>query len=185
MLLLFLLWTTLIATCLAQSATSTSTTAAATSTPTVSISTLPSLVSLPALNLSSPAVAVELPESSSLYITLNICSLSSNDSLIPTVRLSTADPASFVLGTRSVKDQTTGGSAAHPNRRSRSGSTWDVAWSEGFANWTVTDSDDAVSIQLLIGLGLSDTGIDTSGLTGDGDVIVQLGVSGDSEINSP
>lgn len=37
---------------------------------------------------------------------------------------------------------------------------------------------------MLIGLGLSDTGIDTTDLTGDGNIVVQLGVSGDKPLHA-
>ncbi|EIW69653.1 hypothetical protein TREMEDRAFT_62522 [Tremella mesenterica DSM 1558] len=180
---ILLLYSYYISTCAAQSATSTSSITAPSSIPTITIPTLPSLLALSPLNLSHPSLSLSLPQSDSLYVTLNLCSLSSNTSLLPTIRLSTSDPPSFILGSRTSVDVTSGGFHSSPNKRSRSGITWELEWDRGFANWT--SSSLSASVNLLIGLGLSDDGIDTSVITNaDGNVVVQIGLSSQKPIHS-
>ena len=106
----------------AQSTASTSSpsssTFAASPQSTIIISGLPSLLNLPYLNSTNPTIQIELPTTSPIFITLNICSVGTNVSLLPTVLLSTASPPVFSLGTRSVVDRESGGLAV-PNKRNR------------------------------------------------------------------
>ena len=142
---------------------------------TIVISGLPSLLNLPYLNSTNPTVQLELPTTSTISVTLNICSVGINASLLPTVLLSTASPPLFSLGTRSVVDKESGGLAV-PNRRNRAGDTWMVEWDAGFANWTWSGTE--VGVSMLIGIGTS-TG--TTVGSDDGNIVVQVGITGNGE----
>jgi len=143
---------------------------------TISISGLPSLLTLPPLNSTAPTIQLDLPTTSSLYITLNICSLGANTSLIPSVLLSTASPTVFNLGTRPSADRESGG-VGRANRRSRAGTTWLLEWDMGFANWTSTGEE--VGVAVFLGMGLRVDGSVDGSVLGQGNVVVQIGIAGD------
>ena len=167
---------------LAVSATSTALTSTQSSTspsladptPTISISTLPTLLNLPSLNSSVPAIRVSLPSTSPLYITLNICSFASDTSLVPTVLVSTASPPTFALGTRSNPDRLSGG-VGTANRRNRGGTVWQLEWDAGFANWTWSGGE--VGAGMLVGLGVGTEGTVNGSAMGQASAVVQMGVS--------
>ncbi|WVQ78119.1 hypothetical protein IAT38_000200 [Cryptococcus sp. DSM 104549] len=176
------------------SASTTSASSTTTATPTLSLTSLPTTLSLPPLNTSHPLLQLSLPSSSSLYLTFSLCSLTSNTSLLPTVLLSTSSPPSFPLGSKSVSSPSSGGyggSGLGYNRRSsKSGSTWRLTWSYGFGNWTygAAGGADEVEVGVLLGLGLDaasgevQDGADVG--VGSGDVVVQLGVSADGPLHA-
>lgn len=166
----------------------TSTTSSSTST--ISIPILPTLISLPPLNASSRQLRVSIPPSPSspLYITLNLCQLTSNTSLIPAVRISTLSPPSFDVS-RTVADSGSGG-VGMPNRRARGNGVWELSWDGGFANWTITDTGaytytdagEANRVEMMIGLGVQAGGSLQAGMTVEsGNMQIQLGVSADGE----
>lgn len=153
-------------------------------TPKISISGLPSLLTLPPLNKTSPLLQISLPTTSPLYITLNICSLTSNTSLVPTVLLTTTSPPVFSLGSRRpVSDFNSGGTNRDTaNKVNRDEDVWSVTWDKGFANWTWAD-EEPVGVGILFGLGLKVDGSvdeDVAG-SGEGNVVIQLGVSSTGE----
>jgi calcium channel MID1 len=107
---------------------------------------------------------VNLPTNSPLYITINICALTSNTSILPTVLVSTASPPSWTLGTRTSSDSGSGGTSEGGwNLKSRSGNLWEMTLDEGFGS-------------LMFGLGLLADGT-TQSVSASGNVAIQLGVS--------
>ena len=178
----------LVPTALAQSSSTPSAASAVSASPTpsvtrtISATTLPTTLSLPPLNLSYPAIQIDLPLRTSLYFTLNICSLGTNISVIPVGLVSTDDPPSFALG-RSTSDAQSGGISSS-NRVSRNGSPWQLEWERGFANWT-RSGDGEVGTSVLIGLGIGNDGnVDLGTIPEDlGNVIVQISLSTLGEIS--
>jgi calcium channel MID1 len=112
-----------------------------------------------------------------LFITLNICSLGTNTSILPSAIVSLQDPPDFALG-RSNLDSDSGGLSI-PNRLSRNGDPWSLQWNKGFANWTVNVPDNQFQASLLLAMGLDTEGVlDTSTLPSDlGNVVLHLGAS--------
>jgi hypothetical protein len=150
--------------------------------PTFSILSVPTTLSLPSLNASARQIRLSLPPRST-YITLNICGLTSNATLLPDVRISTSEEASFDI-TRVSRDHSSGG-VGIPNRRARGSDTWNLSWDKGFANWTRIGLDESSSeggVEMLLGLGLTLTGNLEAGLTvASGNVVIQLSISEDGE----
>ena len=75
------------------------------------------------------------------------------------------------------------GSTKGGNRRNdRNGETWSLSWDLGFGNWTSTSASSSggiVGVEILIGLGVLETGLmDSSLVIPQGNVVVQLGASG-------
>lgn len=139
----------------------------------ISISSMPSTTTLPALNTSSSVLDITLPPSPSLYLTLSICSLNSNDTQLPSVLVSTSPP-DFELDERTTADRASGGTE-RANRRVRGGGLWSLSWDQGFANWT-NPSDDALQGPVGMRLGfVQDQEI------AEGNLVLQLRVSGDGE----
>ncbi|KAK8869835.1 hypothetical protein IAR55_000403 [Kwoniella newhampshirensis] len=176
-------------TTLTSSGTSSASTSSATSARVLSLNNLPTTLSLPPVNSTSPLLQLSFPSTASLVLTFSICSLSSNTSLLPTILVSTAgtDPPTFDLGTRSISDSASGGvrgSSQGYNRRSgRSGTTWSVSWDKGFGNWTWTGTGET-EVDVLIGLGLGTDGTTMAPLDLTGGVVIQLGASSRSSIHS-
>lgn len=168
-----------------SASTSASASASASSTPsttrTLSLSALPTTVSLEPLNASSPAIQIEFPQTPSLFITLNICALGTNTSVLPSAIVSLQSPPSFALG-RTTSDPDSGGLST-PNKVDRNGDPWILEWSKGFANWTTNEPDDQFQASLLLAIGLDADGtFDNSTLPGDlGDIVLEIGASTRSE----
>jgi len=155
-----------------SAATLSSTTSA---TRTIIASTLPTTLSLAPLNYSNPSIQIDLPTRPTFYITVNICSLGTNTSILPSALVSTVDTPSFALG-QSKTDASSGG-VSGPNIVSQDETVWKLRWESGFANWTWTDGD--VGANILVGLGLGDDGqVDYDAVPRDlGNVVVQVSIS--------
>jgi calcium channel MID1 len=143
----------------------------------VSISTasLPLTISLPPLNASSPAfdLLITSPSTStitSLYLTLSICSLGTNTSIIPAALVST-DVSDFDINDNSVSDRLSGG-VERANRKAKGRDVWALSWDKGFANWTYVDDTGVGEIGMRIGFA---DGQEVS----DGNVVIQLGAGVD------
>jgi hypothetical protein len=138
---------------------------------------LPFTVTLPALNSSNPILDLILPTSafpsSSIYLTLSICSLNSNTSQTPNVLVSTAPP-DYEQDDRMTSDADSGGTA-RTNMRMRGGDLWNLSWDEGFANWTYPDQD-ALESPVGIRIGFEE-GLDVA----EGNLLIQLSASRDGE----
>ena len=144
---------------------------------TLSTSSLPLTVTLPALNTTTAAFDLSITSLNpitSLYLTLSICSLGSNSSIIPAV-LVTTNPGEFDIDDNSVSDRNSGG-VEKANKRARGGDVWALAWDKGFANWTfVDDSDgdadnkDAGLREIVMRIGFAN-GVEIS----EGNVVIQL-----------
>ncbi|UOH81487.1 hypothetical protein LQV05_004158 [Cryptococcus neoformans] len=166
----------------AQTATGSSSSKAA-ATPILPRQTLPTTISLPPLNISHPVLQLALPPTSSLYLTFSICSLTSNATILPTVLISTSSPASFNLGSKPIRDASTGGiptssgGKGYNYKSGRNGATWGLKWSSGFGNWTLNGTSET-QVHLLLGLGLGNDGstLNTTGV-GNGNIVVQMGAS--------
>lgn len=156
-------------------ATFSSTTSITSATRTIVASTLPTTLSLAPLNYSNPCIQIDLPTRPSLYITLNICSLGTNTSILPSALVSTVDTPSFALG-QSKTDASSGG-VSGPNIVGQDETVWKLRWESGFANWTWTDGD--VGASILVGLGLGDDAqVDYAAIPRDlGNVFVQVSIS--------
>ncbi|RSH91307.1 stretch-activated cation channel mid1 [Saitozyma podzolica] len=136
----------------------------------------------PRTQLFTPFSPGEPPHQLPLYITINICALTSNTSILPTVLVSTASPPSWTLGTRTSPDSGSGGTSEGGwNLKSRSGNLWEMTLDEGFGNWTWTG--DPVGTSLMFGLGLLADGT-TQSVSASGNVAIQLGVSSSGPIHS-
>lgn len=145
----------------------------------ISVSGLPFDLILPPINSSFPSIQLDLPTTSPLYVTVNIVSLGTNTSILPTVLLSTT--GSFAIGSRPQTDVVTGGSGGVANRRARGGGIWSLGWNQGFANWTWTG--DEVGPQLLIGFGVgSDGQANGSVIEGNGDTVLEVGISSSCQL---
>ncbi|ODO11485.1 hypothetical protein I350_00265 [Cryptococcus amylolentus CBS 6273] len=153
--------------------------------PSVSFSSLPTSVSLPPLNSSSPGLRLNFTDVQSLYLTLSICSLTSNTSLLPRALISASMPLSFDLGSKAVRDQSSGGLTASVGgngvnkRSSKDGTTWEMEWSYGFGNWSWSSNGGGYKdVGVLFGLGLDKDGqtLNTS-MIGSGNVVMQLDAS--------
>lgn len=144
------------------------------SIPSLSIPSIPSLLTLPPLNLTHSLLSLTLPSLPATYITFNLCSLPSgwNGSSpgIPTVLVSRddsdADSSSssatqqgnterdgverwtFAKAGSGSRDLKSGGEGVGGNRKSRArdgrGEVWRVVWDKGFGNWTYGDEEGAV-----------------------------------------
>jgi len=137
----------------------------------VSTSSLPLTVALPPLNTSTQAYDLSITSASpitSLYLTLSICSVGSNTSIIPAV-LVALDPENFDIDENSVPDRTSGG-VEKANEKARGADVWALAWDKGFANWTYVDDEGADSVVMRIGFA---EGMEVS----EGNVLLQLGAS--------
>ncbi|WVF72129.1 hypothetical protein IAT40_006941 [Kwoniella sp. CBS 6097] len=197
-------------TSISGSSTSTST-ASASATRTYSLSTLPTSLSLPALNTSSPAIQLDLPSISSIYLTFSICTLTSDQTLLPNILISIDDPPNFDLSSSSklVNDASSGGlgtgKTGWNQRTGKNGGTWLINWEKGFGNFTIStssssadDDDDGdgagegaviddgeqVPISILFDLSTEDDDADDgeSGVTGD--LVIQMSASTDGPLNS-
>lgn len=184
---LLLLLVVTLCTCLAEAQSSAATTASASSaasasstpsmTRTISLSTLPTTLALDPLNASNPAIQLDFSQTPSLYITLNICSLGTNTTILPSAVVSLQSPADFAVG-RTNLDPDSGGLDI-PNRLDREGDPWVLEWNKGFANWTtnVPDNQFQASLLLAIGLGL-DGSVDNTSLPANvGNIVLQIGAS--------
>ena len=147
---------------------------------TLSIPSLPFTTSLPAFNSTSPSITLTLPSVSSLYITLQICTLGQNTSIIPQAILSTSSPPSFGLG-RTVSNPQSGGSPI-VNRISRDGDPVSLSFNQGFANYTYTDQE-VIGATLLIGLGVDNQGNVNTTLVpaSNRNVVVNIDISSDGK----
>lgn len=148
------------------------------------IATIPALINLPALNSSRPAIELSFPPTPNLFLTFNLCSLTSNSSFLPTILISTSTSPAWSLGSRSTSDLGSGGTQEGGyNRRSRSGGLWSLTWDKGFGNWTVEGLGQGESVKVLLALN-----IDTDGasriVSGTGNIAVQLGISSLSKYSS-
>jgi calcium channel MID1 len=161
--------------------TPTSTPSASPSSSPLLVPTLPFNTTLPPLNASNPSVQINLPASSTLYVTLNICGVSANSSILPRAIISTSSPPNFILG-RTVADPDLGGLQV-PNQVNRDGDPTLVSFNKGFGNWTWNNPDLTVQPSLLLALGIDNNGdIDSSSIPSDnGDVVVHVGVSSTGE----
>jgi hypothetical protein len=141
----------------------------------LSISSLPLTVTLPPLNASTQAYDLSLTSPSpitSLYLTLSICSLGSNTSIVPAVVVS-LDPENFDIDENSVSDRSSGG-VDKANRKARGGDVWALAWDKGFANWTYVDDEGAGEVVMRIGFAEGEK-------ASEGNVVMQLGASVDGK----
>ncbi|WVW83117.1 hypothetical protein I302_105135 [Kwoniella bestiolae CBS 10118] len=166
---------------------SASASSSAIATKTYSIPTLPTTATLPPLNASSPLIQLVLPPSNLLYLTFSICTLTSNTTLLPNILISNEDPPSFDLGSRSVIDQSSGGTkvGGYNRRNNKNGNTWNVVMDRGFGNWTMNNTlGDMASVNVLFGLGLENDGETLDEIDVQGGVIVQMSASGDGPLNS-
>jgi len=137
----------------------------------VSTSSLPLTVALPPLNTSTQAYDLSITSASpitSLYLTLSICSVGSNTSIIPAV-LVALDPENFDIDENSVSDRASGG-VEKANRKARGADVWALAWDKGFANWTYVDDEGADSVVMRIGFAEGEE-------VSEGNVVIQLGAS--------
>jgi hypothetical protein len=147
------------------------------STQRVSLAASPALVRLPSLNATRSAVEVSFPPTPNLFLTFNLCSLTSNTSLLPTVLIATTVDPSWAFGARSTADAGSGGTAEGGyNRRSRDGGLWSLTWDKGFGNWTMIGLGPGETVKVLLDLGFEADG-STRSSTGVGNVNVQLGIS--------
>lgn len=157
--------------------------------PTVNITTLNGNLTLPYLNKTNPVVVVQWPANlTSVAVTLNIAQLGSNTSEIPSVFVDIAKPYDYSMG-RTSRDSSSGGTSSG-GYNLKSGTTWEVVWDQGFANWTYglnintgdTQTGDPVQPSFLIGRGIdSDYSIDNSSIYG-GNAIITLNVVQDCEL---
>ena len=139
----------------------------------LSTSSLPLTVTLPPLNTSTQAFDLSITSSSpitSLYLTLSICSLGSNASIIPAILVS-LDPENFDIDENSVSDRNSGG-VLKANRKARGADVWALAWDKGFANWTFVDEEGVDSVTMRIGFAEGEE-------ASEGNVVLQLGASVD------
>ncbi|KAK4683913.1 calcium channel MID1, partial [Tremellales sp. Uapishka_1] len=151
-------------------------------TPTHSLAALPTTLSL-ALDTSSPSFVLAIPATTDLFLTFNLCSLSSNTSLLPNILITTTSPNAFTLGTRTSADSASGGlksSANGFNRKNRAGNVWSIEWDLGFGNWTYSGGED---VGVLIGLGMDNSGV-VSAVDVEGDVVMQIGVSAEAPLHT-
>lgn len=161
--------------------TATSTVSVAEPTQTLSVIAIPSLINLPALNSTRPAIQLSFPASRDLFLTFNLCSLTSNTSLVPTVLISTSSDTVWTLGPRPITDATSGGTREGGyNRRSRAGGLWSLTWDKGFGNWTIERQEGGSVVKVLIDLAMGSDGT-ARPVSGAGNVGVQLGVSSSSK----
>ncbi|OCF45449.1 hypothetical protein I317_00695 [Kwoniella heveanensis CBS 569] len=189
---------------------SASSSSTASSTRTYSLPSIPTSLSLPALNTSSPAIQLDLPSISSIYLTFSICTLTSNQTLLPNILVSTDDPPNFDLTSSSklVNDASSGGLGSGKTgwnqRTGKNGGTWLINWKNGFGNFTIassssTSSDDGddggvqgdsdpvetgelVPISILFDLGTED-GDDGEGAV-TGDMVIQMSASTNGPLNT-
>jgi hypothetical protein len=139
----------------------------------ISTSSLPLTVTLPPLNTSTQAFDLSITSTSpitSLFLTLSICSLGSNTSIIPAVLVS-LNPGNFDIDENSAPDRNSGG-VGKANRKARGADVWALAWDKGFANWTYVDEDGAESVTMRIGFAEGEE-------ASEGNVVLQLGASVD------
>jgi hypothetical protein len=139
---------------------------------TLSTSSLPLTVTLPPLNTTTQAydLSITSPSSliTSLYLTLSICSVGSNTSIIPAILVS-LDPENFDIDQNSVSDRTSGG-VDKANRKARGAAVWALAWDRGFANWTYADDDGVESVLMRLEFAEGEE-------VSEGNVVIQLGAS--------
>lgn len=147
----------------------------------LSIAAIPALINLTPLNSTRPTIQLSLPPTPDLFLTFNLCSLTSNSSLLPTVLISTAADPAWSLGARSTADSGSGGTreGGH-NRRSRQGAVWSLVWDKGFGNWTMSGMGQGEQVKMLLSLDVDVNGAFRSGV-GAGNMVIQLGVSSMSE----
>jgi hypothetical protein len=139
----------------------------------LSTSSLPITVTLPPLNTSTQAFDLSITSPSvitSLYLTLSICSLGSNTSIIPAILVS-LDPENFDIDENSVSDRNSGG-VLKANRKARGADVWALAWDKGFANWTYVDEEGVENVTMRIGFAEGEE-------ASEGNVVLQLGASVD------
>ncbi|KAL7422903.1 stretch-activated cation channel mid1 [Cryptotrichosporon argae] len=159
---------------------------------TISLSGLPVTYTLPSLNSTLPYFILDLPTVSSLFLTLNICGLGTNASVVPSVLVSaittstasssssTSSTSPYAIGTRASADAASGGVGA-PNRKSRAGATWLLEWDAGFANWTWTGTQ-SVDASVLVGLNVGTDGTVGGTDADDGNIVVQFSASTDGPL---
>jgi hypothetical protein len=136
-------------------------------------SSLPLTVTLPPLNTSTQAFDLSITSPSaitSLFLTLSICSLGSNTSIIPAILVS-LDPENFDIDGNSVSDRNSGG-VLKANRKARGADVWALAWDKGFANWTYVDEGGSENVTMRIGFAEGEE-------ASEGNVVLQLGASVD------
>jgi hypothetical protein len=139
----------------------------------LSTSSLPLTVTLPPLNTSTQAFDLSITSPlpiTSLYLTLSICSLGSNTSIIPAI-IVTLDPGNFEIDENSVSDRNSGG-VEKANRKARGADVWALAWDKGFANWTYVDEEGVDNVTMRIGFAEGEE-------ASEGNVVLQLGASVD------
>ena len=139
----------------------------------LSTSSLPLTVTLPPLNTSTQAFDLSITSPSpitSLYLTLSICSLGSNTSIIPAILVS-LDPENFDIDENSVSDRNSGG-VLKANRKARGADVWALAWDKGFANWTYVDEEGVDNVTTRIRFAKREE-------ASEGNVVLQLGASVD------
>ncbi|WVQ98698.1 hypothetical protein IAU59_005829 [Kwoniella sp. CBS 9459] len=200
---------TFTATTSSSSSQSASSNALAASTRTYSLPTIPTSLSLPALNTSVPAIQLDLPSISSIYLTFSICTLTSDQSLLPNILVSTIDPPNFDLDSSSklIYDRDSGGlgqSKTGWNQRvGKNGNTWLINWEKGFGNYTFStsssdDNDDdgdsdgdsgegsdegeQVPMSILFDLGTADDEDGGAGVTGN--MVIQMSASTQGPLNT-
>ncbi|WWC69498.1 uncharacterized protein I206_103440 [Kwoniella pini CBS 10737] len=154
-------------------------------TKTYSIDSLPTSVSIPALNKTSPLIQVVLPITNLLYLTFSLCTLTSNTTLLPTILLSTSDLPTFDMGNKPISDQTSGGtkSVGYNQKNNKNGQNWNIALDKGFGNYTL-NSTDQVPVNILFGLGLEDDGSTLDELDVTGGIVIQMDASEDGPLHS-
>ncbi|KAI9638344.1 calcium channel [Dioszegia hungarica] len=131
----------------------------------LSIAAIPALINLTPLNSTRPTIQLSLPPTPDLFLTFNLCSLTSNSSLLPTVLISTAADPAWSLGARSTADSGSGGTreGGH-NRRSRQGAVWSLVWDKGFGNWTMSGMGQGEQVKMLLSLDVDVNGAFRSGV---------------------
>ena len=165
------------------------------SIPSISISAIPSLLTLPPLNASNPLVELTIPALSSTYLTFNLCALPSgwNASSPGVPRILVSHDAedgerdavarwAFARAGQGARDMSSGGTKqGGANRRStardNAGEVWRLEWDKGFANWTYADRGAMSGVKVLIGMGLQTDGT-VSPVEDQGNVVVHMGIAG-------
>lgn len=168
------------------------------SIPTLAISAIPAILTLPPLNASHPLLELTIPALASTYISINLCSLPSgwnaSSAGVPTILVSrdaesgaderdTVDRWAFQRSGAGSRDGDSGGTEeGGPNRRSAArdggGELWRLQWDKGFANWTYIGEGGATAgTRMLLGIGLTTDG-SVRAVEEDGNVVVQIAVGG-------
>ncbi|WWC90056.1 uncharacterized protein L201_004988 [Kwoniella dendrophila CBS 6074] len=180
-------------TSISTSTVSASSSSIASATKTYSIPSLPTTVTLPALNKTTPLIQLVLPQVNPIYLTFSICTLTSNTTLLPTILLTTLTPEddlddsdnlSFDLGSRPIIDKSSGGIISQNNgngggyneKNNKNGNIWNIILNKGFGNFTL-NYENSFKTYILFGLGLEMDGQTLDDLDVVGNLIIQMTAS--------